>query len=36
MKFFEYPEIEIEKFAVSDVITASGDLEEGENQLPWA
>ena len=30
MKMFEMPEIEIEKFAVEDVITTSGN----EDQLP--
>lgn len=32
MKKFEMPEIEVIKFAVEDVITASGEL--GENELP--
>ena len=30
MKFFEIPEIEIVKFAVEDVITASGEGREDE------
>lgn len=37
MKKFEMPEIEIEKFAMEDVITTSGeDIPEpsNENQLP--
>lgn len=29
MKLFETPELEVVKMAVSDVITASGDEEEG-------
>ena len=33
--FFQEPVIEIEKFMVADVITASGDdYEMGENELP--
>lgn len=32
MRKFEIPEIEVIKFAVEDVITASGDL--GEEELP--
>lgn len=36
MKFFENPEIEIIKFVMTDVITTSvGDLETGDNVLPW-
>ena len=34
MKKFEMPEIEVIKFAVEDVITASGSGELGENELP--
>ena len=33
MKKFETPEIEVIKFAVEDVITASGE-DLGENELP--
>lgn len=35
MKFFENPEIEIIKFVMTDVITTSGELDTGDNQLPW-
>lgn len=35
MKEFEYPEIEVIKFAVTDVVTVSGELEEGENDGGW-
>ena len=34
MKKFETPELEILSFAVADVITASGDDEQGENESP--
>lgn len=33
---FEMPEIEVEIFNVEDVITASGDLSQGENDTDWA
>ena len=33
-RFFENPELELLKFAVADVITASGDEEEEEEELP--
>lgn len=37
MKKFEAPEIEIEKFQVEDVVTASGDqLDPGAGGLPIA
>lgn len=34
MKKFEMPEIEVEKFAVEDVITTSTELPGNEDQLP--
>lgn len=33
MKFFEEPIVEVQKFAVEDVITTSGDTDPG-NKLP--
>lgn len=36
MKKYEMPEIEVINFNVEDVITTSGDLEGGDNKLPWA
>ena len=36
MKKFEMPEIEVEIFAVEDVITTSSTPGTGDNQTPWA
>lgn len=38
MKFFEVPEINVLRFAVEDVITTSGEIEDGtgDNQTPPA
>ena len=36
MKMFETPVVEIEKFAIEDVITVSGEFGEEENGGGWA
>ena len=34
-RFFEEPEIQVEKFTVEDVITTSGMPSLGENDTEW-
>ena len=32
MRHFETPEIELQKFSVEDIVTASGVIDEGESE----